>query len=254
MAHVGVVERPHEDEEHVKWDQPDKGTWMNKTNEFGSVGGPENKRSRILGRCEQRLNVQWRSCEKSVLINCATFRRREKLSRHDGVIEGKVTHRATNLWRESFEMEQMPVYRTVHQDQLRRRSIMLTPRTEELETPSRGGKRSKGNGLAFAKGNGRTAMDGGSLPGVSGKTYLTNGVRFRRGMTAPFHLATAMSLSGRDRAFQSKDWRPTRSSPRGDCSKERCNTRRITHEARSPLMITRHFGRVAAANRTCNPR
>ena len=40
MAEVAVVEHPHEDEEHVKWDQLDKGTWMKKTNEFGSVGGP----------------------------------------------------------------------------------------------------------------------------------------------------------------------------------------------------------------------
>ena len=101
MAEVAVVERPHEDEAHVKWDQPDRGTWMKRTNEFGSVGGPENKRSRIRGRSEQTLNVQWRSWEKSVLRNCATVRRREKLSRHDGVIEGKVTRRAANLWRDS---------------------------------------------------------------------------------------------------------------------------------------------------------
>ena len=34
---------------------------------------------------------------------------------------------------------------------------------------SRGGKRGKGNGSAFAKSNGRTAMDGGSVPGESGE-------------------------------------------------------------------------------------
>ena len=49
------MEHPHEDEEHVKWDQPDKGTWMKKTNEFGSVGGPQNKRSRIRGRSERAM-------------------------------------------------------------------------------------------------------------------------------------------------------------------------------------------------------
>ena len=88
MADVAVVEHPHEDEEHEKWDQLDKVNWVKRTNELGSVGGPENKRSWIRGRSEQRLNVQ--SCEKSVLINCATVRRREKWSRHDGVNEGDV--------------------------------------------------------------------------------------------------------------------------------------------------------------------
>ena len=115
------VEHLHEDEEH---------------GEFGSVAGSKNKCSRIGGRSEQRLNVRWRSWEKSVLINCATFRRREKSSRHDGVIERKVTHRADNLWRNSFEKEQITVYKKVHQDQLRTRvadlSVMHTPRTEEL--------------------------------------------------------------------------------------------------------------------------
>ena len=130
-------------EDHGEWDQIDKVNWMKRINEFGSVGGPKNKCSRIRGRSEQMLNVQWRSWETAVLINCATVRRRDKWSRHDGVIERKVTHRTDNLWRDSFEKEQIPVYRKVHQDQMRRRladlsgTIMHTPITEELlvETP-----------------------------------------------------------------------------------------------------------------------
>ena len=89
------------------------------------------------------LNVQWRSWEQAVFIKCATVRRREKWSRHHGVFERKVTHRADNLWRDSFEKEQIPVYKRVHQDQMRRRladlsgTIMHAPKTEELlvETP-----------------------------------------------------------------------------------------------------------------------
>ena len=122
------------------------------------MGVPENKRSRIRGRSEQRLNVQWRSCEKSVLI------------------------RATE------ELRWMEAAFQVYQENL-----------------------------------------------------LENGVWFRRCMTALFHLTPAMSPSGRNCAFQSKDWRPNLSSTRGDCSEEKCNTRQITHEARSPPMITRHL-------------
>ena len=135
---------------------------MKKINEFGSVGGPKNKCGQIRGTSEQMLNVQWRSWEKAVLINCAT--EREKWSRHDGVIERNATHRTDNLWRDRFEKEQIPVYRKVHQDQMRRRladlsgTIMLAPITEELlvETPEEA-KRGKGNG----------AMVGSSIPGVS---------------------------------------------------------------------------------------
>ena len=87
------------------------------------------------------------------------------------MIERKVTHRADNLWRDSYEKEQIPVYRMVHQDQMRRRLVDLsgtithTPIT--VVGNSRGGKRGKGNGSVFAKNNGRTAMVGSSLPGVS---------------------------------------------------------------------------------------
>ena len=146
MANVAVVEHLDEDEEHREWEQTGKVNWMKRTNELGSVRGSENKRSWICGRSKQRLNVQWRSWEKSVLMNCATVRRREKWSRHDGVTEEKVTHRAANLWRDSFEKKQIPVYRKVHQDQMRRRladlsgTIMHTPITEEqlVETPEEG--------------------------------------------------------------------------------------------------------------------
>ena len=146
------VEHPHEDEEH---------------GEVGSVGGSKHKCSRICGRSEQKLNVQWRSWEQAVLINCATVRRREKWSRHHGVFERKVTHGADNLWRDSFEKEQIPVYKRVHQDQMRRRladlsgTIMHAPDNRRtVGGNSRGSKRSKGNGSAFAKNNGRTAMVG----------------------------------------------------------------------------------------------
>ena len=127
MADVAVMEHLHEDEEH-EVEHEEHG-------EFGSVGGSRNKCSPIRGRSEQMLNVQRRSWEKAVLINCATVRRREKWSRHDGVIERKVTHRADNWWRNSFEKEQTPVYKKVHQDQLRKRvadlsgMIMHTPIT-----------------------------------------------------------------------------------------------------------------------------
>ena len=49
MADVAVVEHPHphEDEEHVEWDRPDKVTWTERT-----------KRIRIRGRSEQMLNVK----------------------------------------------------------------------------------------------------------------------------------------------------------------------------------------------------
>ena len=96
------------------------------------------QRIRIRSRSKQIMNVKWRSWQKQLLGNCATVRRREKWSRHDGVTEGKGTHRAAILWSDSSEKERIPVYRRAHRDNLRRElanlngTIMHTPITEKL--------------------------------------------------------------------------------------------------------------------------
>ena len=84
MADVAVVEHPHEDEEHeMEHPHEDEEHEMEHPHEdedhglehpyededhgeFGSVGGSKNQCSRICGRSEQMLNVQWRSLEKTV--------------------------------------------------------------------------------------------------------------------------------------------------------------------------------------------
>ena len=74
----------------------------------------------IQCRSEQESNAKWRSWENSVLVNRATVRRRARCAQHDGVTDGKVTQCEADLWRDSSEKEQIPVYMRVHQDQVRR--------------------------------------------------------------------------------------------------------------------------------------
>ena len=71
------------------------------------------------------------------------------------------------------------MFRKVHQDQTakigryQRDDHAYTNNRRTVGGNSRGGKRSKGNGSAFAKDNGRTAMVGSSIPGVSGEREPT---------------------------------------------------------------------------------
>ena len=131
------------------------------------------------------------------MINCATVRRQERCDQHDGVADGKVTQCEADLWGDSFEKEQNPVYRKVHQDQLLRRladlcgTIMHTPITEELlvETPE------EANVARATARRLRRAMEElrwmEAAFQVNQENLLKNGAWFRRGMTAPFHLTTA---------------------------------------------------------------
>ena len=59
-----------------------------------------------LCRSELVSSMRWRSRENSVLVNRATFRRREKCGQHGGVIDGKVTQCEADLWCDSSEKEQ----------------------------------------------------------------------------------------------------------------------------------------------------
>ena len=166
--------RAHEDEEHREWEQTGKVNWMKRTNEFGSVGGPENKRSRIRDRSEQMFNVQWRSWEKSVLVDCATVRRFGKWSRHNVETKGKCNTSCSQLVERQFregtdsnvqEGTPGPYAAKIGRSQWDDHAYTNNRRT--VGGNSRGGKRGKGNGSAFAKSNGRTAMIGSSTPGVS---------------------------------------------------------------------------------------
>ena len=74
------------------------------------------------GTTQEVVNAKWRSWEKTVSVNRATVRRRERCGQRDGVTDGKVTQCAVGLWCDSSGKEQIPVYMRVPQDPLQRGS------------------------------------------------------------------------------------------------------------------------------------
>ena len=99
MADVAVVEHthPHEHDQHVEWEHPEK---LYFDEDDGTPLDPE----QVL----------------SALVNRANVRRRQRCGLLDGVTDGKVTQCEAELWCDSAQKEQIPVYLRVHQDQLRR--------------------------------------------------------------------------------------------------------------------------------------